>query len=91
MAFVLLGCYTAKAGYETAAYTVVRKDGKFELRDYPVMTVVETPMGRSGNTADGSFMRLYHFITGRNEAKQKIAMTTPVFMAATGPTQRCRL
>jgi hypothetical protein len=35
-------------------------------------------MARSGNTADGSFMRLYHFITGRNEAKQKIAMTTPV-------------
>ena len=29
---------------------------------------------------DGSFMRLFRFITGSNESKQKIAMTTPVFM-----------
>jgi DNA gyrase inhibitor GyrI len=31
--------------------------------------------------SDGSFMRLFRFITGANEAKQKIAMTTPVFMS----------
>ena len=33
---------------------------------------------------DGSFMRLFRFISGGNEAKQKIAMTTPVFMSGTG-------
>ena len=38
-------------------------------------------MARSGNEADGSFKRLFRFITGGNEAKQKIAMTTPVFMS----------
>jgi hypothetical protein len=38
-------------------------------------------MTRTGNNADGSFMRLFRFITGGNEAKQKIAMTTPVFMS----------
>jgi DNA gyrase inhibitor GyrI len=48
---------------------------------YPALTVVETPMTRTGNNADGSFMRLFRFITGGNEAKQKIAMTTPVFMS----------
>jgi DNA gyrase inhibitor GyrI len=60
----------------------VRSEGKFELRDYPALTVVETPMAagqRDGG--DGSFMRLFRFITGGNEAKQKIAMTTPVFMS----------
>ena len=81
---IILGCNAAKAGYESAPFTVLRKDGKFELRDYPSLTVVETPMGRGGNTADGSFMRLYHFITGKNGVKQKIAMTTPVFMAGDG-------
>jgi DNA gyrase inhibitor GyrI len=38
-------------------------------------------MARTGNSADGSFMRLFRFITGQNEAKKKIPMTTPVFMS----------
>ena len=37
-------------------------------------------MPRVGDHAGGSFSRLFGFITGRNEARQKIAMTTPVFM-----------
>ena len=44
-------------------------------------------MTRTGNDADGSFNRLFRFITGGNEAKQKIAMTTPVFMSG-GSTNR---
>ena len=77
----LVGCQTTRAGYTSAPYKVVRTDGKFELRDYPSLTVVETPMVRSGNGADNGFMRLFRFITGQNQAKQKIAMTTPVFMS----------
>ena len=78
---VLVGCRTSRAGYESAPCQVVRSSGKFELRDYPALTVVETSMARTGNNADGSFMRLFRFITGGNDAKQKIAMTTPVFMS----------
>jgi hypothetical protein len=74
------GCQATRAGYESAPYKVVRSDGKFELRDYPALTVVETPMANP-NGSDGSFMRLFRFITGANEGKQKIAMTTPVFMS----------
>lgn len=80
-ALVLVGCQATRAGYESAPYRVVRSDGKFQLRDYPALMVVETTMTRSGNDTDGSFNRLFGFITGRNEAKQKIAMTTPVFMS----------
>jgi len=78
----LAGCQATRAGYESATYTVVRSDGRFQVRDYPALTVVETPMG-AGNRdgSDGSFMRLFRFITGGNEGKQKIAMTTPVFMS----------
>jgi DNA gyrase inhibitor GyrI len=78
---IFVGCKTMRSGYESAPYKVVRTDGKFELRDYPSLAVVETPMAASGNSDDGSFMRLFRFITGANEAKQKIAMTTPVFMS----------
>ena len=78
---VLAGCRTSRSAYESAPYRVARADGKFELRDYPALTVVETPMAQRGNSADGSFMRLFRFITGSNEAKQKISMTTPVFMS----------
>ena len=77
---VFVGCQATRAGYESAPYQVVRSDGKFELRDYPALTVVETPMA-DPNGSDGSFMRLFRFITGANEGKQKIAMTTPVFMS----------
>ena len=78
---VLAGCRTSRSAYESAPYRVVRADGKFELRDYPAMKVVETPMRGSGSSADGSFMRLFRFISGNNAAKEKIAMTTPVFMS----------
>jgi DNA gyrase inhibitor GyrI len=78
---VATGCGTVRAGYESAPYQVVRASGEFEVRDYPALTVVETPMVRSSNGSDGSFNRLFRFITGGNEAKQEIAMTTPVFMS----------
>jgi hypothetical protein len=77
---LLAGWQAVRGGYESAPYKVVRSDGKFELRDYPALTVVETPMANPEGS-DGSFMRLFRFITGANEAKQKIAMTTPVFMS----------
>jgi len=78
---VFVGCRTSRSAYESAPYRVVRADGKFELRDYPALTVVETPMAQKGSGADGSFMRLFRFISGDNAAKEKIAMTTPVFMS----------
>ena len=78
------GCLVSRAGYESAPYKVVRTDGTFEVRDYPAITVVETPMKSPGQDADNGFMRLFHFITGDNAAKQKISMTTPVFMTGSG-------
>lgn len=74
------GCAAVRAGYESAPYKVVTHDGKFEVRDYPALVVAETPM----HGTDDSFMRLFHFIGGENTAKEKISMTTPVFMAGTG-------
>jgi hypothetical protein len=77
----LAGCKTMRSGYDSAPYRVVSTASKFEIRDYPALTVVETPMAPSGEGANGGFSRLFRFITGSNEGKQKIAMTTPVFMS----------
>lgn len=76
----LAGCQATRASYESAPYTVVRSEGEFQVREYPVLTVVETPIA-TVNGSDGSFMRLFRFITGANADRQKIAMTTPVFMS----------
>ncbi|MFM8469491.1 MAG: SOUL family heme-binding protein [Limisphaerales bacterium] len=82
LGLALAGCQATRAGYESAPYKVVRSDGKFQLREYPALRVVETSMAAGrGDGSDGSFMRLFRFITGANEGKQKIAMTTPVFMS----------
>jgi len=75
------GCGTVRGGYESAPYEVSRATGKFEVRDYPLLTVVETSMARGSNGSDGSFNRLFRFISGGNETGEKIAMTTPVFMS----------
>ena len=84
VALILVGCRATRAGYESAPCQVVRSSGNFAVRDYPALMVAETPMTRIRNDTDGSFMRLFRFITGKNEAKQKIAMTTPVFMSGSG-------
>lgn len=83
IAFVVAACKTSRSGYESAPYTVLKTEGNFELREYPAMKVVETPMSGS---EDGSFGRLFKFISGGNEANQKIAMTTPVFMTGESGT-----
>lgn len=80
---LLPGCSNSnsKSKYETPDYQVVEKDGAFEIRDYPALTIVSTPMQKRGE--DGSFMRLFRFISGRNDHSQKISMTTPVLMTGT--------
>ena len=74
-----LGIQTSRAGYESAEYESVEKSGKFEIRNYSELTTVATPAAAKKDQ-DSGFMRLFRFISGNNEAEQKIAMTTPVFM-----------
>ena len=76
IAFLSLAC-TAMAT-ETPDYKVLSQDGKFEVREYPALTLVRTASG------DGDFMRLFRYISGSNEAEQKIAMTAPVLMKHQG-------
>lgn len=72
----IAACATSRAGYETAPYKVVRADGAFEIREYPEIRIATTRSDESGS----GFMRLFRYIDGGNVQKEKIAMTTPVFM-----------
>lgn len=78
IAAVAVGGATQATATDTAPYKVLKQDGKFEVREYPTLTIVQT----STHGADNSFMRLFRYIDGQNAASQKIAMTTPVFMTA---------
>jgi hypothetical protein len=85
-AFSLVGlssCVTA--GIEKPAYTVERKDGAVEIRDYPALKLATTQMGAEGRRGnDGAFMKLFRYIEGANAGGQKIAMTSPVVMEGAG-------
>jgi hypothetical protein len=71
---------TARAAYESAQYTVIEADGRFEIRAYPDLMTAATTMRFESQGGDGSFMRLFGYISGANDQKQKVAMTVPVFM-----------
>jgi hypothetical protein len=78
---VLVGCGAFRGGYETATYAEQNGVGDFSIRSYDAMTLASTPMrATSGRQQDGGFMRLFGYISGDNETKSKLAMTTPVFM-----------
>lgn len=72
--------FTARNAYESARYRVVASDGDFQIRDYADLVLVSTTMQFDAQGNDGSFSRLFRYISGDNGQQQKVAMTTPVFM-----------
>ena len=82
---------TARAAYESAPYKVVESDGNIEIREYPDLVLASTEAKFDARGNDGSFMRLFRYISGNNEADQKIEMTTPVFMQPDGPESKGRM
>lgn len=85
---LLAGCKLTRAGYESAGYKVVRRSGSFEIRDYPALTLVSTPMGPAQAANADGFRKLSGYISGANEAQTKIAMTTPVFTDPSGTNRQ---
>ena len=69
---------------EEAEYTVVEKDGDFELRRYEPFIVAETLVeGDFGDVGKVGFRRLYDYISGNNQKQASISMTAPVKLEAT--------
>ena len=66
--------YSTVMAYEEANYEVISKNEVYEIRKYSDRLAVETMT--SG--IDSNFRKLFNYISGRNDAQEKIAMTTPV-------------
>ena len=60
--------------YEEANYEVVKQNKVYEIRKYSDRLVIETITNNQGS----SFRKLFNYISGNNENKEKIDMTTPV-------------
>ena len=77
-AVIIIGATNTMA-IEEAKYTLLKKDGKFEIRDYAphilAETVVDGDIEQAGSKA---FKRLFRYISGGNRSQQKVAMTAPV-------------
>ena len=74
---LLTSCFSV--GIEKAKYTVISKEGKFEVRKYQPQivaeTIVDSDFDQAGNIA---FRRLFDYISGNNRTKESISMTAPV-------------
>ena len=78
--FVLLFCFFGILTYsnvmaiEEANYEITEKNDIYEIRKYTDRLAVETITSGSEN----NFRKLFNYISGRNDSKEKIKMTTPV-------------
>ena len=60
--------------YEEANYEVVKQNKVYEIRKYSDRLAIETITSNESS----SFRKLFNYISGNNENKEKISMTTPV-------------
>lgn len=78
---------------EILNYQVLEKDGEFNIRQYADYWVVRTEIDDEYRSSTGKgFRLLFSYISGKNKAQEKIAMTGPVMqqekgerIAMTGP------
>ena len=60
--------------YEEANYKVVKQNKVYEIRKYSDRLAIEAITSNEGS----SFRKLFNYISGNNENKEEISMTTPV-------------
>ena len=63
-------------------YKVIKKFPKFEIRHYPGYVLINVKAkGEFSRAASMAFSPLVNYISGRNETREKFAMTAPVLHA----------
>ena len=68
---------------EEPAYTVIKKLGDVEIREYAPITVAEVVVAGDQTTAgNAAFPILAGYIFGKNKGERKLAMTAPVTQTA---------
>lgn len=88
IALILMGSLMvapAARAVEEPEWSLVFRNGPFEIRDYAAAVVAETEVaGERGSAINEGFRRLARFIFGGNEARRSIAMTAPVAQRQSG-------
>lgn len=65
--------------YEEPKYTILEKDGNFELRQYEPKVLAEVLLeGEADKVDNEAFFILADYINGKNKKKESISMTAPV-------------
>ncbi|TJY70798.1 heme-binding protein [Arthrobacter sp. CAU 1506] len=71
---------------ERQPYELVRRYADFELRRYPAHTVAEMEVAASFDRAgNAAFRHLFNYISGKNTARESLAMTAPVIQSGEEP------
>ena len=84
LAILIIGVMDARA-IEEATYTVLKKDGRFEIRAYAPHILAETVVeGTLEEAGDKAFSRLFRYISGENRSRDNVAMTAPVSQEPAG-------
>ncbi len=72
--------------FETVKYKTIKKETKnIELREYSTFYLANTTVVLDNNYSNG-FNQVFNYISGENESKEKISMTTPVISTSTEKT-----
>ncbi|KAB1196361.1 MULTISPECIES: heme-binding protein [Haloferax] len=71
---------SSEPGTETVPYTVVETLDGVEIRQYPTTVSVETTAQNTGV----AFRRLFQYISGANQSREKVSMTAPVTTESAG-------
>ena len=83
-AVIIMGAMNGMA-LETAAYKVVQKDDKFEIREYAPQILAETTVeGDFEEAGNKAFNLLFRYISGGNRSRANVAMTAPVSQKRAG-------
>lgn len=70
---------------EEAPYDVVKKEGRFEIRNYASHILAETVVeGGLEDAGSKAFNTLFRYISGDNRSRVKVAMTAPVSQRSAG-------
>ena len=72
--FFYILIYSNVMATEEANYEIIKKNEIYEIRKYSDRLAVETVTSGS----ESNFRKLFNYISGRNDSKEKIKMTTPV-------------
>lgn len=79
LCIVIFSGFTTAMATEEAKFTVVKKEATFELRDYATHILAETVVeGSLEDASNKAFRKLFRYISGNNQSRDKVAMTAPV-------------